>query len=272
MITKLLRWWYRNKSPADMPMVRYWKTKESIQAKVTQAKDGSTVMYMEGEDYPFPTFPRGQVLFGPLSKLKHEIKNQIFNEAWRKLEEGADKKEIISYIKKILSEGVKVSDTSPLYGREYQKGEDLMEILRYDALPPKKMSPFAREIHRAFSKVAPEAHKLRDLICFIAQEDDAYRFRIQWLAEWFWLMKLNPVKSFDYALKMLEHGEVVGDMKDKAKLLRRVLMTYLEDPSARAKFIKLFREIDWGKVKLTAGDKYHFRGKYFKVDLKYLEY
>lgn len=270
---KLLRWWYRNTSPTDLEMVSYWKTKEAVQAKVTRAKDGSTIMYMEGEKYPFPTFPRGYILFGPLSKLKHEIKNQIFNESWRKLEEGVPKEEIIRDIKKTLLDLRVRHDTNPLYGREYKEGENLMEILKYDMLPPTAMSPFAREIHRAWTKVSPETSKLRDLIVFIAQEDDAYRFRIQWLAEWFgWFMKLNPVKSFDYALQMLEHGEVVSDMKEKARLLRRVLMLALEDPKIREKFIALFREINWKKVKLTKGDKYHFRAKYFRVDLKILEY
>ena len=85
-------------------------------------------------------------------------------------------------------------------------------------------------------------------------------------------MKLNPVKSFAFALYMLEHGEVVGDMKERIRLLRRVLLLILEDENIKRQFISLFREINWSKVKLTKADKYHFRGKYFKVDLKYFEY
>jgi len=71
-----------------MPMVKYWKHKDKCSAKITTAEDGSIIMKMEGEDYPFPTFPRGHLLFGYLSKLKHEIKNQIFNNAWGLLEKG----------------------------------------------------------------------------------------------------------------------------------------------------------------------------------------
>ena len=240
-----------------MPMVSYWKHKDSVQAKVTKTKDGSTVMFMEGEKYAFPTFPRGHILFGHLSKIKHEIKNQIFNESWAKLEKGVDKVEIINDCKvKLFTTIAKLAEQS-----------------RYDMLPPSAMSPSVREIHRAWTKVSPQTWQLRDYLCFILQEDDAYRFRVQWLVEWFgWLLKLNPVRSFDYALKMLEHGEVVGDMKERARLLRRVLMLALEDPSIRKQFITLFKEINWSKVKLTKADKYHFRGKYFKVDFKYLEY
>lgn len=257
MLTKLLRWFYRNTSPTDMPMVSYWKTKEGVAAKVTKAPDGSTIMHMEGEKYPFPTFPRGHILFGHLSKIKHEIKNQIFNESWAKLEKGVDKQEIIDDVKTKLFKNIAL----------------LAEQSKYDMLPPRAMSPSVREIHRAWTKVSPETWKLRDYLCFILQEDDAYRFRVQWLAQWFgWFWKRNPVKSFDYALKMLEHGEVVGDMKERARLLRRILMLGLEDESIKKQFTELFREINWKKVKLSEGDKYHFRGKYFKVDLKYLEY
>lgn len=257
LITRIIRWWYRNTSPADMKMVSYWKTKEAIQAKITKAKDGSTHMWMEGEPYPFPTFPRGHILFGNLSKIKHEIKNQVFNEAWAKLEAKIDKKDIIKDIK------AKLFNEIPKF----------VEKSRYDMLPPRAMTPSVREIHRAWTKVSPETSVLRDYLCFILQEDDAYRFRVQWLVQWFsWFMKLNPIKSFDFALKMLEHGEVVGDMKERQRLLRRILMLTLEDPKIKQKFLALFKEIDWKKVKLTEADKFHFRGKYFKTDLKYLEY
>lgn len=259
MLTILIRWYFRftKKSPADMPMVSYWKRQAGVQAKVTRAKDGSVHMIMEGEKYPFPTFPRGHILFGHLSKIKHEIKNQIFNESWAKLEAGEDKLEIIKHIKhKLFNEIVSLAEQS-----------------RYDMLPSRSMTPSVREIHRAWTKVSPESSKLRDYLCFILQEDDAYRFRVQWLCEWFgWLMKLNPVKSFDFALRMMEQGEVVSDMKERIRLLRRILMLALEDKKIKSQFIALFREIRWSKVRLTKADRYHFRGKYFKVDYKYIEY
>ena len=94
-----------------MKMVRYWQTDEAIAAIITTNKDGATVMKMgEGdkrETYDFPGFPRGYLLFGnykgrgygALSVLKHEIKNQIFNESWKELEEGKDRQEVINGIK-----------------------------------------------------------------------------------------------------------------------------------------------------------------------------
>jgi len=243
-------------TPDKMPMVSYWKTAESAHSKVTRLPDGSVGMYIEGEKYAFPGFPRGHLLYGSLSPLKHQIKNQIFNESWRKLEEGMDRGQVIKEIKLALG-----------------KITDLSEQSKYEMLPPENMSPAVKEIHRAWTKVSPETSKLRDCLTYILQEDDAYRFRIQWLVQYFgWFLKLNPVKHFGYALSMLEHGEVIGDMKERQRLLKRILMLALEDHSIKGKFIALFKEIDWKKVKLTKGDKYHFRGKYFKTDLNILEY
>lgn len=258
MFTYLIRWYFKliNKSPLDFEMVQYWKHKEGVDAKLTRDEKGDVVMYMEGEKYPMPGFPRAHILFGNLSKIKHEIKNQVFNESWRKLEEGIDKKEIIKDIKHTLLVEI------PKY----------MEKSRYDLPPTSAMSPAVREIHRAWTKVSPETPQIRDYLCLILQEDDSYRWRVSWLPQWFGLLKINPIKSFDYALKMLEHGEVVGDMKERARLLRRILMLALEDESIKRKFLAFFKEVNWGKVRLTKGDKYHFRAKYFRVDYKYIEY
>ena len=255
---KLKRLYFKliKKSPASMEMVGYWKTKESVAAKITKAKDGSMIMMLEGEKYPLTTYPRGYLLFGTLSKVKHEIKNQVFNESWRKLEEGTSNEEIIADIKKTLHGSI----------------AELAEKMKYDMLPPETMCPAVREIYRAWTKVGG-SNDIRDYLCLILQEDDSYRYRVQWLALWFgWFMKWNPIKSFEYALTMLEHGEVIGDMKERQRLLKRILILILKDENMRNKFIALFREIDWKKVRLTKGDKFHFRGKYFKVDLDLFEY
>ena len=248
-----------------MPSVRYWKTKAAVQAKVTTNEDGALVMHMEGEDHPFPGFPRGYLLYGALSKLKHEIKNQVFNTIWGMIEG--------------MSE-----DFTPIF--DYLMETALPNILelgektKYDMVPPEKMVKAVREIHRAWTKVAPSERslKLRDILCFILQEDDSYRFRVQWIAQRFlnpWLGG-DPVKNWTmrlvWALEDLEHAEVIGDMKERQKLLRTVLGTILLHKKWNKAFVDLMNEIDWKKVVLSEGDKYHFRGKYFKVDFDLFDY
>jgi len=264
---KLKKLWYRliKKSPADMPSIKYWKYQEKQEAKVTRNKDGALIMKILGEDQDFPGFPRGYLLFGKLSRLKHEIKNQIFNYAWQKLEEKTPEEEIIREIK------------TEVFDRIFQLSEDT----KYDRIPYERMYKPVKEIYRAWTKAASSncSLKLRDILTFILQEDDSYRFRVQFLVAYFnpnkWWMRLlgkDIVKQFEKALWMVERAEVIGDMKDKVKLLRRILLLVLKDESTKNKFLSFCKEVDWRKVKLSEADKYHFRGKYFKVDMDLFDY
>lgn len=234
-----------------MESVQYWKHGNAVQAKVME-KDGIMVMQMEGEKYIFPGFPRGHLLYGPLSKVKHEIKNQIFNESWALLEEGVSDEAVAEHIRSVL----------PNIYKEF-------EVLKYDQLPPEKMSTPVRELHRAWSKIAPDS-VLKDIVCMIFQEDDSYRWRFQWIVPFFGWGK--PEKKLERGLNWLEHGEVIGDMKERIRLLRRILLVAMKDPQNKKFLHALFKEIDWKKLKLTKADKYFFRGKYFKVDLDKFEY
>lgn len=260
MITTLKRKFFKilGYTPLHMPMVQYWKTKESVGARITRGKHGEVVMDMDGEAEQFPGFPRSHLLFGKLSKLKHEIKNQIFNDGWAMLEAGHNGKEMFAYLKSVALPRIK----------------ELAEQTRYDYVPVSKLNPAVKEIHRAWTKVAPAStYWLRDVLCFVLQEDDAYRFRAQWIVMWFGLFaKFAPLKAFDRGLSWLEHAETIGDMKERQRLLRRILMAILEDDRARALFIAFFKEVNWRKVAMTRADKFHFRGKYFKVDLDKFEY
>lgn len=243
------------KTPADMEMVQYWKKSEGVRAKVTTI-DGHQVMHMVGEKYPFPGFPRGHILFGKLSKLKHEIKNQIFNDSWALLDEG-----------KPIADRVKYEVLPRLY--------EMLSDFKYDIIPPEKMSPSVKELHRAFSVALPQSVEMRDMLCLILQEDDAYRFRFQWLVGFMptWLFRfVDPIPYFIKALMWLEHGEVIGDMKERVRLVRRVLSVLWEDKEIRDMTIRLFREIKWRKIRMRKEEKYFFRGKYFKVDLDKFDY
>lgn len=236
------------KTPNDMEMVKYWKTKDKVSAKLTM-KFGTPVMFLEGEKYPFPGFPRSPILYGKLSKLKHEIKNQIFNENWARLEKGQD------------------IDINIALNNIYK----LFEDSKYETLPSKYYCKSVSEIHRALKKVSNS--KIIDILCHILQEDDAYRFRVQWIVTYFgWLRYFDPVKSFIGSLYFLEQAEVIDDMKERIRLLRRILNEILKNEDIKQKFVSFFKECDWDKVKLSKADKYYFRGKYFKVDYDKFEY
>jgi hypothetical protein len=244
------------KTPLSMPMVKYWRTKEMVAAKVTTGKHGNIVMDMEGEDEQFPGYPRGHVLFGKLSKLKHEVKNQVFNETYAMLEQDYAHQDIINHIKQVLT------------GRLDQ----YLEPLRFDMLPPEKLAPPVREIWRTLSKLEekePKIRFLKEYICLLLQEDDSYRWRLQWMCSLFWWIQPSDIPL---ALRELENAEVIGDMKGFARLWRTVIIFALTDAKINYLYRQFCKEVDWKKLKLTRADKYHFRGKYFKVDWLLFEY
>ena len=129
-IYKLLR-----KSPANMEMVSYWKTKDAVQARVRKTKEGNIVMDLEGEKYPVVSYPRGHILYGKMSKIKHEIKNQVFNDSYWKLEKGEPKEKVIKEAKKALFDSC-----LPLMGE-----------LKYDLVPYIRLCPSVKEIYRAWT-------------------------------------------------------------------------------------------------------------------------
>lgn len=240
-------------------MVSYWKTKDFVEAKLTTSKEGYYIMQMDGEKYPFAGFPRGALLYGALSPLKHSIKNKIFNHVWSKLEENVPQEEIIKELR------------TKIFGEIFEIGQKTL----YDRLPVGKCAPAVQEIWRAMEAIengSMVVRNFKEIVCFILQEDDAYRYRFQWIVKFFPRWFTPTIQHFDYALKMLEIAEVVGDMKERQRLLRRVLMFLLKDEGMRKRFDMFLKEVKWSKVKMTKADKYFFRAKYFKVDFPEYKY
>lgn len=235
----------------NRPMVSYWKTADAVEAKLFKDKDGVMRMQMKGEKYVFPGYPRGVLLFGKLSKLKHEIKNQIFNETWAMLEEKRSDDEINAHLGKAWANIFAISAT-----------------MTYDFVPYEKLVPPVKELHRAMTVTGCDT-RIRDVLCFIFQEDDAYRMRFQWLTKFFPGWSKPTGLNFYESLCQLENAEVVGDMKERVRLVRRVFTFIVKDSETYKTFLK---EVDWKKVALSEADKYFFRAKYFKVDYPQYQY
>lgn len=240
-------------------MVSYWKTSDSVEAKLTLDPAGHYVMQMEGEKYPFPGFPRGTILYGKLSPIKHWIKNKIFNDCYEKIATGMPLNEIVAYVRE---------EAIPFI-------TDLGEQARYDMVPPEKMMPSVREVWRTLTAIengSDTVRQLKEIFCFILQEDDAYRFRFQWIVKFFPTWWKPTLKQLEYSLQMLEYAETVGDMKERIALFRIVVLFLLKDPAIRARVEAMLKEMDWQKLKLSKADKYFFRAKYFKVDFPEYKY
>lgn len=240
-------------------MVSYWKHGEAQKARIFTADDGSTKMDIYGEKYPFPGYPRGHLLFGSLSPLKHWVKNKIFNDAWYALERAELPQDVIKTMKASWT-----SDIVPL-----------IEKARIDMVPHEKLCAPVRELDRALRvlEVKYDVRHFREYITFLMNEDDAYRMRFQLMISYFNpsslfnIFKKDFRNDFDYAFEMLEHAEVIGDMKERVRLWRKGFMLMLDDPQMRKVFDEMCKEVNWNKVALKESDRYFARAKYLKIDI-----
>ena len=275
---KIIRWFFNRLYRLRPPeLVQYWKKGDVARAKLTVLKDGSYAMVIEGEKYPLYGFPRGPVLFGALARLKFLAKNLVFNETWKLLEEGKTNEEVMAYIKNVAL---------PEVLKEVSKN-------KYDFFPPERMCPAVRELWRAFSSIGkrmtPEARKqfdaLKQGVTFFLQEDDAYKFRVQFLAKFInprsWYRKIYRLitrrkysfkKEVETLLGFLGEAEITPDMKGRAKLIKRVLLAFLEDEEFGELIEAVVWEVDWKKMRLSRSDLYYLRGKFFKTDYAVFDY
>ena len=265
---------YRFRLP---PMVQYWKTGDMARAKLVTLQDNSYAMLIEGEKYPLPGFPRGPVLYGPLAKLKFLAKNLVFNETWKLLEENKSEEEVMDYL---------ITVARPILLTEIQR-------MKYDMFPPEKLCPAVRELWRGLTVIEgtienkqerEDFRTLKEGITFFLQEDDAYRFRLQWLARY--INPKNPIRRLYYLITrkpysfreeikklfpFLENAEIIPDMRGRTKLISRILFFFLNTDMGDL-IEDVVKELDWSKIKLSKADAYFFRGKYFKVDLDKFDY
>lgn len=275
---KIIRWFFNRLYRLRPPeLVQYWKKGDVARAKLTVLKDGSYAMVIEGEKYPLYGFPRGPVLFGALARLKFLAKNLVFNETWKLLEEGKTNEEVMAYIKNVAL---------PEVLKEVSKN-------KYDFFPPERMCPAVRELWRALSSIGkrmtPEAREqfdaLKQGITFFLQEDDAYKLRVQFLAKFInprsWYRKIYRLitrreysfkKEVETLLGFLGEAEITPDMKGRAKLIKRVLLAFLEDEEFGELIEAVVWEVDWKKMRLSRSDLYYLRGKFFKTDYAVFDY
>lgn len=275
----MIRWLFNKLYRIHPPeYVQYWKRGDKARAKLMVMEDGAYAMGIEGEKYPLMAFPRGPILFGAVQTIKTTAKNVLFNQVWKMIEEGYSNQAIGSYVKQVAI---------PTIIRE-------SEQYHYDMLPVIRMCRAMKEVWRAMTVVERlfeqrearlQFQALKRAITFFFQEDDAYRFRVQWVSKYLnpntWYRRIyrlitrKPYSLRDELSKVMEflgHAEVTTDMKGRARLIGRVLLTILEDEELCGVIENVFKELNWKELALSKGDRYYFRGKYFKVDLERYDY
>lgn len=148
LLKTFFNFWYKFFPPK---MVKYWLQKNGALARVKKHEKGHYEMQVAGESESMPGFPRGPVLFSSIGKLKHIAKTEIFNAFAAKFAEIKDELKV--------------------------------DMVEYD-----RMTPFAKHIWDTFELMeAMEVTEdmrgriklMKEVLCFLVDMDDAYRFRAQ---------------------------------------------------------------------------------------------
>ena len=184
LLQKFFKWFFKIK---PLEAVKYYKKHDSARAKVVQMKDGSRQMFIEGEKYPFPGFPRAHILMGgSLDKMKDSLKESIFHSIFAVVEQAFP-----------------------------------------DMIPEEQLCPFVKELWRVLTLLEEaemtEDMRLRirngkKAICYFLQEDDSYRFRFQWLLERLNMKKCRLSKADKYYFRAKYFK---ADYKDEKSIINK---------------------------------------------------
>lgn len=271
ILTKIFfRWLYKIRPPET---VKYGQSSGVAKCFVRIGKDGSRNMEIEGEKYWFPGFPRQHVLIGgSLQKFKKAMKFKIFHVMFN-IVPAIKETEYSSFLKDIwrvitmmkhaeITEDMRseVWNLCLAYTYFMHKGKDILsgkeildsvreeiEATKYDMIPIEQCCTFVKEIWSALTElekietdrdIKEFINTLKRPICFFLQEDDAWRFRYQWVFE-----RLNRKIYSKYDL---------SDLADK------------NNYQVRLQFI--LSRMNYDRCKLSKIDKYHFRGKWFRPE------
>ena len=115
---------------------------------VINEKSGEAELHLRGEKYPLRGVPRHHFLHGPLVEFKRKMKNIVIETMTSQIEKMSEFKTPEEQWCPFVKELARVADL-------FIEAEDEPEMKRL-------------------------AKQFRDPICMFLQEDDAWRFRIQW--------------------------------------------------------------------------------------------
>lgn len=81
------------------------------------------------------------------------------------------------------------------------------------------------------------------------------------------------VREISRVMDILENMEIVEDMKARMRLIKKVLVFFLQEDDAYRFRVQMFLDlVDRSKTKMSKADKYYARGKYWKVDFDKFDY
>ena len=227
--------------------------------KVELPDEGGILTYMGSQSYPYRGFPYYEFVEkidyikktsrAFLSSLYHSFKGK--NRLW-----------FIFLIPSLLF-------LKPLVRAWIHTYYRIVERFRIKSL---RYCTAIRELHRAFS-IEPENEsdqdkelriEVRDLICMILENDNAYRFRFQDISQDINKESLqrNPPRELIRLFDILQSCETGEDIRNTWILFKLFIRFYLRFDKKFCKIlVRALVNLDYSRVQLTDEDKYYCSGR-----------
>lgn len=216
---------------------------------------GGVLTYMEGYDEPYKGFPFHEFVdkIDTIKKLSRGVLSSLFHDIKKRNKLQVALLVLVPWLFNDLLKG-----TIYAYHRIIIRFK--IKELRYcDAV---------REVYRAMSQKFPSEtiesveirERVRDLLCMVLENDNAYRFRFQDI-----IVELdkealhrNTSKELVRLLTIMQSREKGQDVKDTWTLLKTFLPMYLfVNKAVKKEIVRLLSGLDVEKVKLSKEDIYY---------------
>lgn len=223
--------------------------------KVELPDTGGVLTYMEGYDEPYKGFPFHEFVdkIDSLKKLSRGVLSSLFHSLKRRNKLQVASLVLVPWLFNDLLRG-----TIYAYHRIIIRFK--IKELRY--------SDAVREVYRAMStkflgETSDEAtirEMVRDLLCMVLENDNAYRFRFQDIVVELdkEALKRNAGKELVRLLALMQTRERSQDVKDTWTLLKTFLPMYLfVNRKVRMRIVQTLGELDMEKVRLSKEDIFY---------------
>lgn len=218
-------------------------------------EQGGVLTFMEGYEEPYKGFPFHEFVdkIDSLKKLSRGVLSSLFHSLKRRNKFQVALLLLVPWLFNDLLRGT-------IYAFHRIIIRFKIKELRYcDAV---------REVYRAMSVGFPQEtqaeaemrHMVRDLLCMILENDNAYRFRFQDIIAELDKDALtrNPSKELVRLLSLMQTREKGQDVRDTWTLLKTFLPMYLlVNPQVRRAIVRMLCELDLEKIKLAKEDIFY---------------
>lgn len=216
--------------------------------RVELPDEGGVYTYMEGYEYPYKGFPFHEFVdkIDSLKKISRGILSSLFH--------SLKKRNKLQIVLLALSPWL-FNDmlVAAIYAFHRVIIRFKIKELRY--------SIAVREVYRVIGGSDLKEH-IRDILCMVLENDNAYRFRFQDVVPEIDKDALakNTSKELLRILDLMQEREKKQDVKDTWTLLKTFLPMYLfVNPRVRKEIISIVSAMDMEKIKLDPGDQFFCR-------------